>query len=197
MENKNPQDRNARSASVHKLTGMAMLAAIVVVLQLLGSFIKVGPVSVSLVLVPIAVAAALYGPVAGAVIGGIFSVVVLLQPDTAFFYGLSAMGTVVTVLCKGVLAGLISGLMYRALEKENSLVAVILAALVCPLVNTGLFLLGCRIFFWEGLTQLAGGTNTFAYVITTMIGFNFLAELVVNLVCVPVIQRIIKAVVKK
>ena len=36
MENKNPQDRNARSASVHKLTGMAMLAAIVVVLQLLG-----------------------------------------------------------------------------------------------------------------------------------------------------------------
>ena len=197
MENKNPQDRNARSASVHKLTGMAMLAAIVVVLQLLGSFIKVGPVSVSLVLVPIAVAAALYGPVAGAVIGGIFSVVVLLQPDTAFFYGLSAMGTVVTVLCKGVLAGLISGLMYRALEKENSLAAVILAALVCPLVNTGLFLLGCRIFFWEGLTRLAGGTNTFAYVITTMIGFNFLAELVVNLVCVPVIQRIIKAVAKK
>ena len=197
MENKNPQDRNARFASVRKLTGMAMLAAIVVVLQLLGSFIKMGPVSVSLVLVPITVAAALYGPGAGAVIGGIFSVVVLLQPDTAFFYGLSAMGTVVTVLCKGVLAGLTSGLMYRALEKESSLVAVILAALVCPLVNTGLFLLGCRIFFWDGLTQLAGGANTFAYVITTMIGLNFLAELVVNLICAPVIQRIIKAVAMK
>ena len=197
MENKNPQDRNARFASVRKLTGMAMLAAIVVVLQLLGSFIKMGPVSVSLVLVPITVAAALYGPGAGAVIGGIFSVVVLLQPDTAFFYGLSAMGTVVTVLCKGILAGLTSGLMYRALEKESSLVAVILAALVCPLVNTGLFLLGCRIFFWDGLTQLAGGANTFAYVITTMIGFNFLAELVVNLICAPVIQRIIKAVAMK
>ena len=193
MEN-NWQSKSGRSASVRRLTGMAMLTAIVVVLQLLGSFIKVGPVSVSLVLVPIAVAAALYGPAAGAVIGGVFSVVVLLQPDTAFFYSLSMTGTIVTVLCKGILAGLIAGLMYRALEKKNSLLAVILAALVCPLVNTGLFLAGCRIFFWEGLTELAGGANTFAYVVTTMIGFNFLAELAVNLICVPVIQRIVKAV---
>lgn len=196
MEN-NKQNRTARSASVRRLTGLAMLTAIVVVLQLLGSFIKLGPVSVSLVLVPIAVAAALYGPGAGAFMGGVFSVVVLLQPDTAFFYNMSMYGTIVTVLCKGVLAGLLSGLLYRALEKENNLVAVILAALVCPLVNTGLFLLGCRIFFWDGLTQLAGGASTFVYIITTMIGFNFLAELGVNLVCVPAIQQIVKAVSKK
>ena len=196
MINNNSQDRNSRSRSIQRLTGMAMLSAIVVVLQLVGSFIRLGPVSVSLVLVPIAVAAALYGPTAGAVVGGVFSVVVLLQPDTAFFYNLSVNGTVVTVLFKGILAGLLSGLVYRALEGENSLAAVILAALVCPLVNTGLFLLGCRLFFWDGLTELAGGTNTFAYIITTMIGFNFLAELVVNLICVPVIQRIVRAVSK-
>lgn len=196
MINNNSQDRNSRSRSIQRLTGMAMLSAIVVVLQLVGSFIRLGPVSVSLVLVPIAVAAALYGPTAGAIVGGVFSVVVLLQPDTAFFYGLSANGTIITVLCKGILAGLLSGLVYRLVEKENSLVAVILAALVCPLVNTGLFLFGCRLFFWDGLTELAGGTNTFAYIITTMIGFNFLAELVVNLICVPVIQRIVRAVSK-
>ena len=197
MTNNNSQGGASRSASIRRLTGMALLSAIVVVLQLVGSFIRLGPVSVSLVLVPIAVAAALYGPAAGAVVGGVFSVVVLLQPDTAFFYGLSANGTIITVLCKGILAGLLSGLVYRLVEKENSLVAVILAALVCPLVNTGLFLLGCRVFFWEGLTQLAGGANTFAYVVTTMIGFNFLAELAVNLICVPAIQRIVKAVSKK
>ena len=196
MRNNNDQDRNSRSRSIRRLTGMAMLSAIVVVLQLVGSFIRLGPVSVSLVLVPIAVAAALYGPAAGAVVGGVFSVVVLLQPDTAFFYNLSMAGTVVTVLFKGILAGLLAGLVYRAMEEKNSLAAVILAALICPLVNTGLFLLGCRLFFWKGLTELAGGANTFAYVITTMIGFNFLAELAVNLICVPVIQRIVKAVSK-
>ena len=122
--------------------------------------------------------------------------VVLLQPDTAFFYGLSGAGTVITVLCKGILAGLLSGLAYRALEAKSGIAAIFLAALVCPIVNTGLFLLGCRLFFWEGLTQLAGGANTFAYVVTTMIGLNFLAELGVNLICVPVIQRIVRAISK-
>lgn len=49
-----------------KIAGVGLLTALVVVLQLLGSFIKFGTVSISLVLIPIVVGAALYGVGAGA-----------------------------------------------------------------------------------------------------------------------------------
>lgn len=192
MKNSNsPKDRSA----IKRLTGVAMLAALVAVLQLLGQFIKFGPVSISLVLIPIVVGAALYGPAAGAILGGVFSVVVLLQPDTAFFYGISVFGTIVTVLVKGCLAGFLSGLCYRALAKKNPVVGVFVAAALCPIVNTGIFFLGCRLFFWNAMAELGGG-NAFMFVITTMIGFNFIAELAANIICAPVIMRIIKIVKK-
>ena len=181
---------------VQKMVGIAILSALVVVLQLLGSFIRFGPVSVSLVLIPIVVGAAMYGPGAGAFLGAAFSVVVLLQPDTAFFYGITYFGTIVTVIVKGVLAGWLAGLTFAALRKWNTWVAVAVAAAVCPLVNTGIFFLGCRLFFWEKLAEVGGG-DAFMYVITVMIGFNFVAEFVMNVVASPVIMRILRAVRKQ
>ena len=84
-----------------------------------GSFIKFGTVSISLVLVPIVVGAALYGVGAGAWLGGVFSVVVLCQPDTALFLNMSIFGTILTVMLKGILAGALSGLVYRVLSKKH------------------------------------------------------------------------------
>ena len=174
------------------MVGIAILSAIVVVMQLLGSFIKFGPVSISLVLIPIVVGAAVYGPTAGAILGGVFSIVVLSQPDTAWFYGLSFFGTVITVLLKGILAGFLSGLAYQLFAKKNVWLGVIFAAVICPIVNTGIFAIGCRLFFWDGLTQLGGG-NAVLFLLTGMIGFNFIAEFAINLICSPVIVRILHA----
>ena len=182
-----------KRTNVKKLVGIAILSAIVVVLQLLGSFIKFGPVSISLVLIPIVVGAAVYGPTVGAILGGVFSLVVLSQPDTAWFYGLSFFGTVITVLVKGILAGYLSGVAYKAFANKNVWVAVIIAAIVCPIVNTGIFTIGCRLFFWNGLAQLGGG-NTVKFLFGTMIGINFVAEFAINLICAPVIVRILHAV---
>lgn len=179
-------------AKIRYMVGLAIFTAIVVVLQLLGSFIKFGPVSISLVLVPIVVGAAVYGPAAGAFLGGVFSVVVLLQPDTAFFYGISPVGTVLTVLTKGILSGWLSGLCYRSIAKKNAYVAAVLAAMLCPIVNTGVFFLGCRLFFWEGIAEACGG-DALNYIITVMIGFNFLAEFAVNLIISPAIPTILRA----
>lgn len=173
------------------MVGIAILTAIVVVLQHLGSFIHFGPVSISLVLIPIVVGAATYGPSAGAILGGVFGVVVLLQPDTAFFHSITVAGTILTVMIKGTMAGYLSGLSFLYLRKYNHWLAVIVSAVVCPVVNTTIFFLGCRLFFWEALAQLGDG-NAFAYVVTVMIGFNFLAELTANVICSPVILRIIR-----
>ena len=51
------------------MVGIAVLAALVVVLQLLSSVIKIGTVSITLTLIPIVVGAAFYGPGAGAILG--------------------------------------------------------------------------------------------------------------------------------
>ncbi len=182
-----------KNSKVQRMVGIAILSAIVVVLQLLGQFIKLGPVSISLVLVPIVVGAAMYGPGSGAILGGVFALVVLAQPDTALFYGFSVLGTIITVLTKGILAGWLAGLTYRGLSTANEWLAVGLAAAVCPLVNTGLFAIGCRLFFWEDLTQMGGG-DALTFLLTVMIGFNFLAEFITNVVCSPVILRILHAV---
>ena len=207
--------KGSRKNDIVKLVGVGLFTAIVVVLQYLGSFIKFGPFSISLVLVPIVIGAALYGRIAGAWLGFVFSVVVLLQPDTALFYQANFAGTIITVLLKGTLAGLLAGVVYKALEKKNVTLAVIAkflalvfgkrklekknvtlaviaAAFTCPVVNTGIFLLGSVVFFMDTIKTWAAGTNVFVFMIVGLVGFNFLFELAVNMLLSPVIVRLIQ-----
>ena len=143
-ESANRGNRDVQHARIRKLTGIAMLTAIVVLLQLLGSFIRFGTFSVSLVLVPIVVGAALYGSLAGLWLGFVFGAVILLSGDANLFLAINIPGTLITVVPRAMCAGLFAGLVYRLLEKFNRYVAVVAAAIVCPITNTGLFLLGCR-----------------------------------------------------
>ncbi len=185
-------NKGSKKTDIVKLVGVALFTAIVVVLQYLGSFIKFGPFSISLVLVPIVIGAALYGRTAGAWLGFVFSVVVLLQPDTALFYQANFAGTIITVLLKGTLAGLLAGVVYKALEGKNVTLAVIAAAFTCPVVNTGIFLLGSVVFFMDTIRTWANGTNVFVFMIVGLVGFNFLFELAVNMLLSPVIVRLIQ-----
>lgn len=185
-------------SKTQKLTLLALLTAIVVVLQLLGSFIRFGGFSVSLVLVPIVLGAAILGVGAGAWLGLVFGVTVLVSGDAAAFFSINALGTVVTVLGKGILAGLAAGAVYKLLEKKSVLAATIAAAVVCPVVNTGIFFLGCVTFFIKAISEIAAGQgqNVFAFIIFVYIGGNFLFELLFNVVLAPVILRLV-AVAKK
>lgn len=186
--------RNTGKEQVRKLTLAAMLTAVVVVLALLGTAIRFGTFNVNLALVPIVIGAALLGVWYGAWFGFVNAMVILLSGDAGPFIAVNALGTVITVVAKGVLAGLCSGLVYRAMQKHNHYAAVLLAALVCPVVNTGVFLIGCRIFFWKTLSQWAQGTDagsTFSYVIVFLVGVNFLLEVAINVILAPVIARLL------
>ena len=178
------------------LTGVAIFTAIVVVLQLLGSFVRFGPFSVSLVLIPIVVGAAMYGAGAGAWLGFVFGMAVLLSGDAAAFFAFSVPGTLLTVLVKGIACGGLAGLVYAWLAQKNRTLAAVTAAIVCPVVNTGVFLLGCRIFFLPMLASMAQslgfGDNVGRFMIFGLVGVNFLAELGVNIVLSPVILRLIR-----
>lgn len=182
--------KNAMSTKM--LVMYALLTAIVVVLQLMGSFVRFGVFSVSLVLVPIVIGAALCGMKAGAWLGFVFGCAVLLSGDAGAFLAVNVPGTIATVLVKGTLAGLVAGLVYKALEHKNLYVAVIAAAIVCPVVNTGIFLVGCKLFFMEIITTWAGGADVATYIITVLVGGNFLFELGANAILSPAIVRILK-----
>lgn len=177
-----------------KLVGVGLLTAIVVVLQALAVVIRpTGLFNISLVLVPIVVGAALYGYKAGAWLGFVFSMVVLFT-DTAAFMAISVPGTIITVLVKGTVAGLVAGLVYLALAKKNRYVAVVAAAIACPVTNTGLFLVGCVLFFMDTINQWATASDfasAGAYMIGALVGVNFLIELGVNIVLSSAIVRII------
>lgn len=181
--------------STKQMTLGALLTAMVVVLQLLGSFIRFGPFSISLVLVPLVIGAATCGPLIAGWLGLSFGVTVLLSGDAALFLSIHAPGTIVTVLLKGVLCAFVAAIVYKLLERFNLYVAVIVAALVCPLVNTGVFLVGCRLFFWETIAEWgagAGFANPAAYALLGLVGANFLFEVGFNLLLSPIIVRLLK-----
>ena len=179
-----------KNTKTQKIVGIGLFTAIIVALQLLAASIKFGPFSITLVLAPIVIGAALYGVGAGAWLGAAFGVSVLISGDSAAFMTINPAGTVITVLLKGMLAGLVAGLIYKALEKTNKIVAVVLAGIACPIVNTGIFLAGCYLFFQEWLVSVFGTTG-FATVVTGLVSVNFAVELGINMVLASVIVRII------
>lgn len=177
---------------IRTLTGTAMLTAIIIVLQLIGSYIKFGQFSISLVLIPIVLGAALFGVASGTWLGLAFGIVVLISGDAALFMAINPIGTVITVLLKGVLAGAASAAAYRLVEKKSRFAAVLLASFVCPVVNTGVFLLGCLVFFMDAIRDMAGDSNVLVYMIVSFVGINFVIELVINLVLNPAMVRLIE-----
>ena len=181
--------------NTRKLVLLALFTAIVVVLQFIGAFIKFGPFSISLVLLPIAVGAALIDTYAGAWLGLVFGFVVLITGDAAPFLMINVFGTVLIVLLKGALAGFAAGLAYKLFSEKNKTLAAAIAAVVCPIVNTGIFIIGSYIFFLPTITEwgaAAGYANGTAFLFLGMVGLNFIVELGLNLVLIPVIVRLIQ-----
>lgn len=193
----------SNSKKLNKLVGMAILVAIIIVLQVLSNFIKFGQVQITLALAPIIVGAALYGVGAGALLGLVLGVVILVSGligiDGGFMLlllGANPVFAVIVCLGKSTVAGLLAGLVYKLIAKKNDLAAVIVAGVVCPVTNTGLFLVGMFAFFMPLLENFAAGQNVLTFAIVGLVGINFLIELAVNLVLSSAISRIIKTVKK-
>lgn len=179
----------------------AVLTALVFLLQMMGSFIHLGPFSISLVLIPIVIGAATCGTAISTWLGLVFGIAVLVSGDAGLFLAVNVPGTIATVLAKGLLAGLLAGLAYNWLERVNRYAAVITAAIVCPLANTGVFLIGCLLFFMDTVTEWALAANLGGgvahYMIFGLVGANFLFELATNIVLSPIVVRLLNIRLKQ
>ncbi|MBR5140513.1 MAG: ECF transporter S component [Clostridia bacterium] len=177
-----------------RLVLISLFTALVAILAYFGGFIKIGGLaSISLTLVPVVLGAAMCGPFVGAWLGGVSGAVFFLTGDAAFWLGLSIHGTIITVMVKGILSGLFAGLVYTLIEKLNRYAAVLVSAIVAPVVNTGIFLIGSLIFFIDTVSAGAGAESMSvgAYLIIFFVGLNFVFELLVNMLLSPAILRII------
>lgn len=186
-----------KNDQVKKITGVAILLAIEIVLQAMGNYITPSVVSINLSLIPIALGAILYGPLAGALLGFGNGLVVLLSPSTEAFLSYSLFGTIVVCLLKCTIAGLLAGFVYKLIAKKNTLVGSIVASLVVPVVNTGLFVLAVFTIFF-GLFQPIGTTDEIMkYVFLIMIGWNFVIEFSITAILSPTIARVINIIKKE
>ena len=186
-------------SDLRRMTGLSLLAAIVAVLSALGNFIRIGAIPITLVLAPIIIGAAIYGVRAGAFLGGVFGIVTFVTGVLGWDGGAvmllmsaSVFWTLFTCIVKGALAGCAAGLVYKAAEKKNSLLASVLAGIACPVVNTGIFIICMLLFFKEILASWAGGKDVVTYIIFGLTGVNFLVELAVNMILASGITAIIK-----
>ena len=183
-----------------RLATTGILTAIVVVFQFIGASIKFGTFSVSLVLIPIVSGAALGGKYVSTWLGFVFGVVVLLSGDAAAFLPINPIGTIITVIVKGALAGFVGGIAFELLKKINTYFAVIVSAILVPLTNTGIFLIGCRLFFFDTIKEWAiglGFENAFTYMIVGLVGINFLFELAINIILSPSVVGAVRVLSKK
>ena len=199
------KDKNQK---IIKLVELAILFALVIVLQSISSF---GLVTISLCLIPITLGAMILGPKGGAILGFAFGVIAafwgIVGKDgfTFLLFNANPVMTVVICLVKGTMAGLVAGLLYQAISKSKSkgsqLIASIVAAISVPVVNTGLFIAGCLIIK-EDVVSVCGElgldtTNYIALLFLTLIGVNFFVEFGVNAVFSPALNKIVAIVTKK
>ncbi|MBQ7381069.1 MAG: ECF transporter S component [Clostridia bacterium] len=194
--------------NILKLVQLAILTALVLVLQALGSFIKIGPLPMSFVLVPIVIGACLLGTKSGTFLGFVFGFITMLMGVlgadgfSLLLFEANPVWFIILCLLKATAAGFASGLVYRLLEKafkgKKKLLQTILASITAPIVNTGIFVVGMLLFFLPTAEALRGDyANAVQFVFLGLAGFNFIGEFVVNLVLSPAIVRIIDAVKKK
>ena len=192
-----------KNARIKRMVGIALLMALVVVMQFLSGIIPpVGGFSISLVLIPIVLGAAVYGPGAGALLGATFGTIVYINcvtgadPGGAMVFQADPALCFLVVMGKGILAGLASGLVFKLLQKKNLYVAMLCAAIVCPLVNTGTFIVCMLLFFVDVLNAWANGAALAGYILTGLVLANFVPELIINVVFSPASVRILKVVKK-
>ena len=167
--------------TTQQIVGTGLLLALEIIFQIIGNYLQIGPVNINLSLVTVVLGAVLYGPLSGAVLGFFNGLIVLLSPSTiAIFMPISPIGTVIACLLKCTIAGLVAGLLFKLFKNKNNLIGLIIASLLVPIINTGIFSIVCLLFFRPFLESGVSEAfpNIGAFLIFGVIGINFIVEII-------------------
>lgn len=203
------EKQKERFFSAKYVSYLGVLCALVIALQMLSGFMKVGATAFCLVLVPIVLGGMILGIAAGAILGGVFGLVVIidaligLDPFTLFLLGESPFFTVALCLLKGIAAGAIPAFIYKLISKKNKYVAVFVASALAPVCNTGVFAVGAFMImqpildFLTAANMDVSGLSPAYIVFVVLITVNFFVELAINLVLAPAVYTVNNVVSKR
>lgn len=194
--------KKATFFTAKNIATLAVLLALVIVLQAFGGSFQIGVVTLNFALIPLVLGAIMLGARAGALLGFVSGFIVLMQVITAggglyqLMWANSPIVTTLTCLVKTTVAGYVAGLVFGIIKKKNTLAAVFTAAGLVPVVNTGLFILGC-LCMWNTMSLAAAGENVFKYIIVGIVTVNFFVELAINLLVAPALHSVYRVVEKQ
>jgi len=194
---------NSKFFSAKNVALLGILIALVIVLQLFASAIPMFGVTLNFSLIPIAFAGIMLGWIGGAIVGFYCGVVVFItmavigqEPSTAYLF--QASPVILTIMCIGktTVAGIVSGLLYKIISRKSVHVAVCLSALIIPIVNTAIYLIGIILMKEHAALFFVGLTNSSASVVFSvvfgLIWLNFVLEMIINVIFTPLIYRVIR-----
>ena len=182
------KEEETMEKSTKYLVELALLVAIIVLMAFTPiGYIKTAGIEITLIVIPVAVGAVTMGPKAGAILGATFGLTSFIQ-----CFGMSAFGTLLMsqepygalrtfIICvpTRILVGLLTGFIYQGLRKTSlpSGVAVTIANLCCPLLNTLLFV-GTVILLFAEVMKSQFGMGEILPFFVGFVGLNGLIEAV-------------------
>lgn len=197
---------NNKTTNVRFLAQLGLLAAIEIVMKLIGlGSVPVGPLYMSFLTVPIAVGAMTLGPSAGAILGAVFGLVSFkdaitgASAMTGVFFQISPVHTFILCVVMRAIMGFCVGLLFKALRfiDRKGGWSYFIGALSAPLLNT-LFFMGyiVAVFYQteyiQGLVSTKGASNPLMFVVL-LVGVQGLIEAIVCCAAGGVITRAVSA----
>lgn len=185
------------SLKVVRLATMALLTAAIFVLQFVT--VPLGAITVSLSMVPVAIAAITMGPVYGMLAGaiwGLASIIKALMGSsglTSTLFTISPILTVVLCFVPRMLDGFLLNFIYRFVKKfTNVLVAGTVTGFFSALLNTIFFMSTIVLLFGntEYVQNMMGGKNVIVFICSIIAGNAIFEMLVASVVTGPVAQAL-------
>lgn len=191
-----------KSFDTRKMVTLAMLGAILLIMSFtpLG-YLNIGPLAISLNMIPVGIAAVTLGPTGGAIMGALFGFTSFLQcigiggtsASGVILFEISPVLVFIQRFVPRLLAGLLSGWIYLGIKKlSNSTVACFVTGFSAALLNTVLFMLALVLLFGntEYIRDLMDGRNVILF-ICAFVGVNAVVEMLATTATVGLIGRIL------
>ncbi len=193
-----------------KMVELAIFIAVILVMKITGlSSIPVGPLVMTLTMVPIAIGAMLLGPVAGAVLGFVFGLtsfydaVTGASAMTGFFFQTSPVNTFILCVVVRTLVGFLTGLLFMVFKKidKKRIWCYFAGGLMAPMFNTILFMSYIVLVFYktefvQNLVASKGASNAFMFVVL-LVGVQGLIEWATGLVIGGSVAKGVAAALKR
>lgn len=183
--------KKRNKTDVRQLTLLGLLAAVMIILSStpLG-YLNIGPLAITLNVIPMGIAAVALGPTGGAFIGAIFGLTSFLQclgvggtsAMGVLTFGISPLLTFIQRFVPRLLAGLIIGFLHKLLAKKiGKKTACFITGFLAAFLNTVLFMSALVLLFsdTEYLQELIAGRNIIVF-ICTFVGINAVFEMIAS-----------------